>query len=1053
MVAKESREGEKPSKEKKHGQSSKKGKKKKQVVKAEEAPKVVTLDFNGHQFTGILCTDSLGKRSFDGPDSSYTWTDGLRYEGPFKESEITGTGKFLWPDGSTYEGDLRKGKRHGHGVFLAADGVTKYEGEWSEGKRHGVGQLSYDANKETYYKGQWANGCKHGEGFQIWPSKNTYEGQWKEGRMSGHGTMTWYDGGQLERYTGQWDNDVPQGQGKHVWHAPDMTRHDVAGVREMPSQQTNNCYQGSWALGLRSGYGTFRFASGALYEGEWSNNIKQGDGRYTYEDGSVYSGQFSGDNMADPSVSRYNNSATNAALNIGGEDNPVRRSIDIADLEGFCIPTDRELTDPTARSGFSAPSEVFREVYNLLLRNMGDLKKIYGMLRKVLQKPGEDPWVVSMYQLWILAREAGLLAPDCSISCLDRRILCGPRFQMETCHTDLEDVRPLTPRQTPETGPTVKDTNDPDTKGSNKNEALRGSVTGVFAEEMEEESEDEENDEEGVEMDSVQGDEEETSRQISPTAGSRGPSRSGSRAGSRRGSAMSLRGVGTALRGLGTSHTSTSAIGAPDVNLMVTPFWRKNDTTDEIEPRWNLIDIHLPDTRLMFRHFLEAIVRVSQACYPHEQGLDSMVKSLLQERILPLLAQPFSTSSQSTFAFVADEKISKVFESCSSRLWQLFKTHAEGEGEYARQKIWSADPEPSIRLLRRHFCGVHRRVHVRARMDVSIRVKDVFHVLRQAGLLSTVDASLMNSDPTGTVFPDRVVRPVTTETNGSAGTEPLEELSALKSLEIPGTEQAAGATSMSNRVDSSSAEPASVMSTSGHDFGGGILGDAFHHPGVSPSATPDQGDEAVTDEDPAEEFLKCDFRVHFHRVLEIITELLQPEVSARIRWSLHREAPLEHVALLDFLETELTFAEFQRLLLRLAETFSGQTKHAASIRSHECLEMFLQQVFLPSLDTPYVPPPSAVPEADPASEKVQQAEEGAEETEAVDPSEEAAEKAAEGEAAEEGVDASAEVPPEEGSAEPFEFWYGFCDLDELELPAVVTPRIWPEGFVEEVLAW
>ena len=127
------------------------------------------------------------------------------------------------------------------------------------------------------------------------PSKNTYEGSWEEGRMQGSGTMTWSENGILEVYTGEWANNLPQGQGKYTWHATE----DGMFGKEMPVQQTNNSFEGTWSKGLRSGYGTFQFANGSKYEGQWANNLKHGDGRYTYEDGRIYAGEFVLDNMAE----------------------------------------------------------------------------------------------------------------------------------------------------------------------------------------------------------------------------------------------------------------------------------------------------------------------------------------------------------------------------------------------------------------------------------------------------------------------------------------------------------------------------------------------------------------------------------------------------------------------------------------------------------------------------------------------------------------------------------------------------------------------------------
>ncbi|CAE7721251.1 rsph10b, partial [Symbiodinium pilosum] len=439
-----------PGSKKKAVVTPKKPKKKREKKRETESPceehRIVTVSLNDHTYTGYVKTNNIGKRYFDGVSAKYQWKNGTQYEGPFVQSDIQGHGKYIWPDGSSYQGNLLNGRRHGHGVFLAADGVTRYEGQWFNGKRQGQGKLVYDRTGEAFYEGNWQDGCKHGYGRQIWPSKNTYEGQWEQGRMHGLGTMTWCDTGFLERYTGQWAFDMPEGQGKYTWHVPDDGREGPVG-KEMPSQQSNNSFEGLWQKGLRSGYGTFNFASGAQYTGQWVDNIKHGDGRYTYEDGRVYTGEFIMDNMAVSAVSSETavEVASTQVLNVGGAENPVRRCVDICDLTGFCLPNDRVITDPTELTGYTAPTEVFREIYNILLRHLGDLKKVYAKVRRSIQRSGDDPWVMYAFQLWILFRDSGILSPDCPLSRVNRYIMSGERRHGEAFHEDMQDLRPLTP--------------------------------------------------------------------------------------------------------------------------------------------------------------------------------------------------------------------------------------------------------------------------------------------------------------------------------------------------------------------------------------------------------------------------------------------------------------------------------------------------------------------------------------------------------------------------------------------------------------------------------
>ena len=64
----------------------------------------------------------------------FTWKDGRRYDGEYREDKKHGYGEFYWPDGRYYKGDWRNGKQHGKGTYITMQGVAKF-GEWRDGKR------------------------------------------------------------------------------------------------------------------------------------------------------------------------------------------------------------------------------------------------------------------------------------------------------------------------------------------------------------------------------------------------------------------------------------------------------------------------------------------------------------------------------------------------------------------------------------------------------------------------------------------------------------------------------------------------------------------------------------------------------------------------------------------------------------------------------------------------------------------------------------------------------------------------------------------------------
>lgn len=64
----------------------------------------------------------------------FTWPDGRKYEGEYKNDLKEGYGSFWWPNGRKYEGQWLNGKQHGQGQYTSGGGQVK-KGEWDQGKR------------------------------------------------------------------------------------------------------------------------------------------------------------------------------------------------------------------------------------------------------------------------------------------------------------------------------------------------------------------------------------------------------------------------------------------------------------------------------------------------------------------------------------------------------------------------------------------------------------------------------------------------------------------------------------------------------------------------------------------------------------------------------------------------------------------------------------------------------------------------------------------------------------------------------------------------------
>ena len=72
---------------------------------------------------------SLREEYGDG-HGTYTYPDGEKYEGEFKDGKRNGHGTYNYPNGEEYVGDWKNGKYHGHGTYTYPDGEN-YEREFS----------------------------------------------------------------------------------------------------------------------------------------------------------------------------------------------------------------------------------------------------------------------------------------------------------------------------------------------------------------------------------------------------------------------------------------------------------------------------------------------------------------------------------------------------------------------------------------------------------------------------------------------------------------------------------------------------------------------------------------------------------------------------------------------------------------------------------------------------------------------------------------------------------------------------------------------------------
>ena len=86
---------------------------------------------------------------------TYSFRDGKKYTGQFRNNKRNGEGTFTWPDGARYVGGYKDDIRNGRGTFTYPNG-TKFVGEYRDDLRNGPG-TEYGADGRVLRSGRWEN--------------------------------------------------------------------------------------------------------------------------------------------------------------------------------------------------------------------------------------------------------------------------------------------------------------------------------------------------------------------------------------------------------------------------------------------------------------------------------------------------------------------------------------------------------------------------------------------------------------------------------------------------------------------------------------------------------------------------------------------------------------------------------------------------------------------------------------------------------------------------------------------------------------------------------
>ena len=85
----------------------------------------------------------------------YSWGDGEKYIGEWKDNKFHGQGTYTFKNGNLYVGDFKEGKRDGIGIFTYENG-NKYVGEFKNGTMDGQGTFTYPNGDKRV--GVWRDG-------------------------------------------------------------------------------------------------------------------------------------------------------------------------------------------------------------------------------------------------------------------------------------------------------------------------------------------------------------------------------------------------------------------------------------------------------------------------------------------------------------------------------------------------------------------------------------------------------------------------------------------------------------------------------------------------------------------------------------------------------------------------------------------------------------------------------------------------------------------------------------------------------------------------------
>ncbi|MFI3189267.1 hypothetical protein BCS42_14215 [Crenothrix sp. D3] len=117
---------------------------------------------------------------------TFTFANGGKYIGEFKNGKVDGQGTLTYADGGKYAGMWSNGIKEGQGTLTLADG-GKYVGRFKNDTANGQGTFIY-SNGDKYI-GKFKNGVRNGRGDYFAANGTIIKGIWKNGQPPNYSTQ------------------------------------------------------------------------------------------------------------------------------------------------------------------------------------------------------------------------------------------------------------------------------------------------------------------------------------------------------------------------------------------------------------------------------------------------------------------------------------------------------------------------------------------------------------------------------------------------------------------------------------------------------------------------------------------------------------------------------------------------------------------------------------------------------------------------------------------------------------------------------------------------